>query len=279
MSRRILICTDLDGTLIPDGRAPESPSARERFERVVARSEVTLAYVTGRHQALVEEAIVGFSLPVPQIVIADVGATIYDIDQGSWRSWKSWESKLAEQWDTGTAKGLIMLLPEEFAGLRAQEASKQAEFKVSFYLESGTDSREILANVRDRLARLETPARSIFSRDSFGVGLLDLLPPAAGKLSAIEFLMEQRGFRPEGTVFSGDSGNDLEVLASRLPSVLVANAGAEVQAQARETAAAKGHSEDLYIARGGLLGMNANYAAGILEGLVHFLPETSEWLR
>ncbi len=91
--------------------------------------------------------------------------------------------------------------------------------------------------------------------------------------------MEQRGFRPEGTVFSGDSGNDLEVLASRLPSVLVANAGAEVQAQARETAAAKGHSEALYIACGGLLGMNANYAAGILEGLVHFLPETSDWLR
>lgn len=278
MSRQILICTDLDGTLIPDGRAPESPSARERFARVVARSEVTLAYVTGRHQTLVEEAIVGFSLPVPQIVIADVGATIYNIDQGSWRSWKLWESKLAEQWDTGTAKGL-MLLPGELAGLRAQEASKQAEFKVSFYLESGTDSQEILANVRDRLARLETPARLIFSRDSMGIGLLDLLPPAAGKLSAIEFLMEQRGFRPEGTVFSGDSGNDLEVLASRLYSVLVANADAEVQAQARETAAAKGHSEALYIAHGGLLGMNANYAAGILEGLVHFLPETSEWLR
>jgi len=278
VSRRILICTDLDGTLIPDGRAPESPSARVRFARVVARTEVTLAYVTGRHQALVEEAIVAFSLPVPQIVIADVGATIYDIDQGSWQSWRSWESRLAEQWDTGTAKGL-MLLPEELAGLRAQEASKQAEFKVSFYLEGGTDSREILASVRDRLTRLETPARLILSRDSMGVGLLDLLPPAAGKLSAIEFLMEQRGFRPEGTVFSGDSGNDLEVLASRLPSVLVANAGAEVQAQARETAAAKGDSEALYLACGGLLGMNGNYAAGILEGLVHFLPETSEWLR
>lgn len=278
MSRRILICTDLDGTLIPDGRAPESPSARERFARVVARSEVTLAYVTGRHQALVEEAIVSFSLPVPQIVVADVGATIYDLDQGSWRSWKSWEIKLAEQWDAGTAKELL-LLPEELAGLRAQEACKQAEFKVSFYLESGTDARKILANVRDRLARLETPVRSIFSRDSFGMGLLDLLPPAAGKLSAIEFLMEQRGFRPEGTVFSGDSGNDLEVLASRLPSVLVANADAEVQAEARETASAKGHSEALYIACGGLLGMNANYAAGILEGLVHFLPETSDWLR
>ena len=109
--------------------------------------------------------------------------------------------------------------------------------------------------------------------------MLDLLPPAAGKLAAIDFLLQQQGLRSGDTVFSGDSGNDLEVLASRLPSVLVANASDEVKAQAREAAAANGHSEALYIARGGFLGMNGNYAAGILEGLAHFLPETTEWLR
>ena len=164
------------------------------------------------------------------------------------------------------------------AGLRPQEESKQAEFKVSFYLEDDADSREILPDVRDWLARFEIPARLIFSRDSKGTGLLDLLPPAAGKLSAIEFILEQEGFRLDSSVFSGDSGNDLEVLASRLPAVLVANADAEVEAEAREMAAAAGCSHSLYLARGGFLGMNGNYAAGILEGLVHFLPETSEWL-
>ena len=277
MSRRILICTDLDGTLIPDGRAPESPSARERFARVVARPEVMLAYVTGRHMELVEEAIAGYSLPVPQLVVADVGATIYDVNPGSWRPWPSWANKLAEQWPSGSSEGFL-LLGREMAGLRPQEESKQAEFKVSFYLEDDADSREILPDVRDWLARFEIPARLIFSRDSKGTGLLDLLPPAAGKLSAIEFILEQAGFRLDSSVFSGDSGNDLEVLASRLPAVLVANADAEVEAEAREMAAAAGCSHSLYLARGGLLGMNGNYAAGILEGLVHFLPETSEWL-
>ena len=63
-----------------------------------------------------------------------------------------------------------------------------------------------------------------------------------------------------------------------LPAVLVANADAEVEAKARRMAAADGNSERLYVARGGLLGMNGNYASGILEGLVHFLPETREWL-
>jgi hypothetical protein len=30
----------------------------------------------------------------------------------------------------------------------------------------------------------------------------------------------------------------------------------------------------LYLPRGNYLGMNGNYAAGVLEGLVHFIPET-----
>ena len=277
MSRRILISTDLDGTLIPDGRVTESPHARERFARLVCRPEVTLAYVTGRHKALVEEAIGDFSLPIPQLVIADVGATIYDVDPGNWRPWVSWERLLAEQWPAGTAAELSRLV-RGASGLRPQEESKQAEFKVSFYLEEGADSREILADVEAGLARLETPARLIFSRDSKGTGLLDLLPPAADKLSALEFILEREGLRSDSCVFSGDSGNDLEVLASHVPAVLVANASAEVEAEARELAAARGHSDSLYIAQGGLLGMNGNYASGILEGLVHFLPETFEWL-
>lgn len=277
MSRRILISTDLDGTLIPDGRVFESPHARERFARLVSRPEVTLAYVTGRHKALVEEAIGDFSLPIPQLVIADVGATIYDVDPGNWRPWVSWERLLAEQWPAGTAAELSRLV-RGASGLRPQEESKQAEFKVSFYLEEGADSREILADVEAGLARLETNARLIFSRDSKGTGLLDLLPPAADKLSALEFILEREGLRSESCVFSGDSGNDLEVLASHVPAVLVANASSEVEAEARELAAARGHSDSLYIAQGGLLGMNGNYASGILEGLVHFLPETFEWL-
>ena len=277
MSRRILISTDLDGTLIPDGRVTESPHARERFARLVCRPEVTLAYVTGRHKALVEEAIGDVSLPIPQLVIADVGATIYDVDPGNWRPWVSWERLLAEQWPAGTAAELSRLV-RGASGLRPQEESKQAEFKVSFYLEEGADSREILADVEARLSRLETPARLIFSRDSKGTGLLDLLPPAADKLSALEFILEREGLRSDSCVFSGDSGNDLEVLASHVPAVLVANASSEVEAEARELAAARGHSDSLYIAQGGLLGMNGNYASGILEGLVHFLPETFEWL-
>ena len=43
-------------------------------------------------------------------------------------------------------------------------------------------------------------------------------------------------------------------------------------------AAAYGHADALYIARGGLMDMNGNYTAGVLEGVVHYQPEIRDWL-
>ena len=84
--------------------------------------------------------------------------------------------------------------------------------------------------------------------------------------------MQQQGFAKGDTVFCGDSGNDLEVLESHLPSVLVANAAAEVRQQALARARQAGHEEQLYLARGGFMEMNGCYAAGILEGIAHYCP-------
>ena len=43
MNRRpLLLCTDLDRTLIPNGREPESPEARPWFRRLAAEPEVAL---------------------------------------------------------------------------------------------------------------------------------------------------------------------------------------------------------------------------------------------
>jgi sucrose-6-phosphatase len=56
MIQPLLICTDLDRTLIPNGEQPESPQARLLFCQLVSNSQITLAYVTGRDQVLVQEA-------------------------------------------------------------------------------------------------------------------------------------------------------------------------------------------------------------------------------
>jgi len=55
--------------------------------------------------------------------------------------------------------------------------------------------------------------------------------------------------------------------------------GARDAEEAVRLARAAGTLETLYLARGDFLGMNGNYAAGILEGCVHFFPETKAWIE
>ena len=159
--------------------------------------------------------------------------------------------------------------------LKLQEQEKQNRHKLSFYLDPGADIPALLECLREVLAREGIKANLIYSMDEAAtVGLLDVLPASANKLRAIRFLMETKQFALADTLFAGDSGNDLDVLLGEVPSVLVANAASEV----RELTAAA-HHRSLYFARGGYLGMNGNYSAGILEGAAHFWPEADGWLR
>ena len=61
---------------------------RGAFAQLVRREDVTLAYVTGRHRALIEQAMREYDLPQPDYVIADVGATIYQVDAADWQQWR-----------------------------------------------------------------------------------------------------------------------------------------------------------------------------------------------
>jgi hypothetical protein len=85
--------------------------------------------------------------------------------------------------------------------------------------------------------------------------------------------MQQAQFSEDRTIFAGDSGNDLDVLTSGLQAILVKNAMDEVRKEAIEMLSDKHMIHRLYLPRGNFGGMNGNYAAGVMEGLVHFFPE------
>lgn len=272
--KRFLLCTDLDRTLIPNGMQPESPAAKERFERLVSLDAVTLAYVTGRHRALIEQAIAEFDLPQPDFAIADVGTTIYQIDSSGWRLWEEWDAQIAPDWQGLSHDDLYGLL-SVFPALRLQEEEKQNRHKLSFYVPLETDAQKLLREIDARLKYGDIKANLIWSIDEkAGLSLLDVLPSSANKLHAIRFLMQQQGFHEKNTIFAGDSGNDLDVLMSGIPAVLVANADAEVKKMSADA-----DKDTFYIAKGGYLGMNGNYSAGILEGIAHYLPEVNAFLR
>ena len=90
--------------------------------------------------------------------------------------------------------------------------------------------------------------------------------------------MEHLGFDLTNTVFAGDSGNDLAVLTSHIKSVLVGNACSRVREDSLQQALNMGEANALYFAKGGFLGMNGNYSAGILEGVAHYIPEIESLL-
>lgn len=269
---RLLLCTDMDRTVIPNGLQPEHPDARKRLAALCARPDVALAYVTGRHKELVQDAIRKWELPEPDYAVTDVGTVIYRVNNGAWEEWTEWATEIGRDWNGKTHADLLAMLGER-PSVRLQEPEKQNTHKISFYLSDAGHADAVMRQMRKRLDRAGVKAELVWSVDETeNVGLLDVLPRHATKRHAVEFLQRQLGYDPNEVVFAGDSGNDLPVMESALPSVLVANATDAVKQRARELAEQAGQPDRLYIASGRHLDMNGNYAAGILEGIWHFVP-------
>jgi len=264
MSERILLCSDLDRTLLPNGAQPESAEARPRLRRLARHPDLLLAYVSGRHEALLREAIREYAIPVPDFAVGDVGTTIFEVNGEHWQPWREWAEEIAPDW-AGASRDDLAALFRDLDPLREQEAEKQNTFKLSYYTPERLERDELLAEMQARLAGKGVHASLIWSVDEAAqVGLLDVLPARATKLHAVRFLMQRLEIPEARTVFAGDSGNDLPVLTSGLQAVLVANAHPEVRDEAGAALAATGQSERLYLARGDFLGMNGNYSAGVL---------------
>lgn len=276
--KKILICTDLDRTVLPNGKEPQSPEALHVFKKLVQRQEITLAYVSGRSEQLLKDAIADFDIPQPDYAIGDVGTTIYEPGR-KWRFWSDWAEEIAKDWRQKSWADLRELF-SDMASLRLQESMKQNSYKLSYYTEVDIGVAALKAELDRRLEKSGIRASIIWSvDDEKEVGLLDILPERATKVHAIRFLMKRGGFLPEHTVFAGDSGNDLPALTSGLNAVLVKNGRDDVRREALAVMKEKNMISRLYMAKGDFFGMNGNYCAGVLEGIAHFLPETLEWMN
>ena len=141
------------------------------------------------------------------------------------------------------------------------------------------DHTDLLDKIRLCFEKENIKTNLIWSIDEENaIGLLDILPASANKKHAIEFIMKEFKFSLAETIFAGDSGNDISVMASPIQSIVVANATDSVKTLALKQAKLNGQDNSLYIAHGNYLGMNGNYGAGILEGIVHYMPAASRWI-
>ena len=268
-----IICTDLDRTLLPNGEQEESSQARQRFRELAANPNTIIVYASGRDYKLVEDAIAEWELPYPDYLIADVGSTIYSRHDNAWTLWENWRQQLSQNWNGLSPAEIIKHLPQ-LDGLQLQPEHQQGEFKLSFVVEPTSKLDAITADVMDALASLGINCNCIPSiNEHEDHGLIDILPANANKLLAIRFLVQALKLNPEKLLYSGDSGNDMEVLASEFKSVLVANATDEVKEMALRDAKNQHHSDRLYLANGHASDLNGCYAAGIVEGFEYFFPE------
>jgi HAD superfamily hydrolase (TIGR01484 family) len=274
--QNILICSDLDRTLIPNGYQEESAQVRAVFRRLTEHSSIYLAYVSGRNRKLIFDAIEEYCLPEPQYAIGDVGTTLYRVMNGNWQLSDEWSDEIGKDWNGLNWEGLAGLI-EDIKEIRLQEPEKQNMYKLSFYTDPNVDHQLLIENIRTILASEEVPANIIWSVDEIGKnGLIDVVPARANKLHAIRFLLLQEQFSDDRAVFAGDSGNDLDVLTSGLQAILVKNADDQIRKEAIEILTNKKMLNRLFLPKGKFWGMNGNYAAGVLEGLVHYIPEAGE---
>ncbi len=262
--KHFLLASDMDGTVIPLEDEPEWEGEVALFASLVRQhEELTLAYVTGRHLELALDGVAQCDLPIPDIMVCDVGTTVYKREGAQWKVDEEFRRRLAESWH-GMSAGDISALLAGIDGLDEQEVEKQGEFKQSYYIPSKSKREDILNEVESVLQKADLETNLIFSVDSLtGVGLLDILPAMAAKDQALKYLQELLHLPKDNIVYAGDSGNDLAAFISGYNAVVVANTAMPVCKEARQRARERGTESRIYFAR-------HKYTKGVIEGCKHF---------
>jgi len=265
----IIFATDLDRTLLPNGHDEDGNTIPLLF-RALEGKDITIVYVSGRNMALFEEARNKFDIPLPDFFLGSVGTEMFKKGNGVLVVDGGWIDYLrgnTAHWDVEEFKKRI----GEIAGLRLQEPEVQNEFKLSFYLDDfELKNKEVVEQITRAVAGSGAEVDVVYSVDPLkNVGLIDVLPKVATKVTALEYLREQLGAGKSDVVYCGDSGNDVLPLTAGYKSILVKNAHTDTKDEVVQINKEKEFMDTLYIADG-RYGLNGNYSSGILEGLIYF---------
>lgn len=258
-----VLATDLDGTLIPLENVPENQTDLQLLAQQLREHDILLTFVTGRHLASVLEVSQQWLLPIPEWIICDVGTSIYRREED--RTFQLAEP-YADHLQEIVADFEVAKLRETFRDwdtLRLQEEEKQGRFKLSFYCDADQLER-CHAELRHHLDQHQIPYSIIASIDPFdGVGLIDLLPRGVSKAYGLKWWTDHLGLSGDGTVFAGDSGNDLAAMTAGYRTIVVSNCAKEVTARVQEHFQRHDQVDRLYLA-------SRPATSGVLDGCWHF---------
>lgn len=260
------LATDLDGTFIPleTNKTEHRDALKLLGDCAQTEDDRAIVFVTGRHLESVLSAIESEQLPVPHSIVCDVGSSLWINENGKWIRSSAYLQTLNKIVGDISPDVLISHL-DEIAGLVKQEAEKQGTHKLSFYCDA-SKVEDISKQVEEVLNTSGLPYSIISSVDPFnGDGLIDLLPKGVNKLFAVKWFQQQNsgGSDSDSLIFSGDSGNDLEVFLSDIRSVVVANTPEAVKARIKRAVSEGLSQETVFFA-------NKASTSGVLEGAAHW---------
>jgi sucrose-6F-phosphate phosphohydrolase len=240
MDRMNLLVSDLDGTLLGDGRALRAFS--DWFE--AARNEFHLVYTSGRFIESMIGSIERNGLPMPDAIVGGVGTEIYDVSAA--RRIVSWPPSIFE-WNPD----LVRTIGEMCRQLTLQPEHMLSHHKVSFY---GVDLDQ---SFLDRLMLHMTSAGLRVTMIYSSRRDLDILPAEASKGEAVAFLAHRWRIDADRIIVAGDSGNDADMFRDEYRGIVVGNAQPELKSL---------KSPRIYHAR-------SRFAGGVLEGLSYWLQQ------
>jgi len=262
-----ILATDLDRTLLPNGRWKGDDNAIDLFNNLTREHCVLLVYVTGRNLQLTEGAIREYGVRYPDVLCSDVGTCIRKYQDGQWKfdgGWTAHVKKASPKWDATAIKDAVAGIP----GLVEQAPEHQNPFKQSYDVDLDKKD-EVLKQVEQRI-KDKFDEVIVYSLDSLdNKGLIDLLPANATKQTSLEYVAAEFGTEKSNVVFCGDSGNDIFPLTAGFSGVLVKNADDQLVSDVKN-AMKTNPAIKAYFAKGDFMGLSGYYTSGVIEGAYHY---------
>jgi glucosylglycerol-phosphate synthase len=231
----MLLATDLDGTFL----AGDPEDRLSLYQTIAAHPEIKLAYVTGRSLEAVLPLLADPTLPQPDYIIADVGATLVHGD--SLQPIQPLQSVVDARWP---GESQVASAIEPF-GLERQDVPQAR--RCSYFCTPEQAANPALREIADELG-----CDLLYSAELY----LDFLPKGVNKGSSLQALADWLELDHDQVLASGDTLNDLSMLSASFHGVCVG------QSESALLEATANHSRTLHANRPG--------CGGILEAFAHF---------
>lgn len=231
----MFLATDLDGTFL-GGHA----ASRTTLYRLITRNPgIQLAFVTGRGLESVLPLLSDPTIPTPDYIICDVGATV--VAGKDLQPVQPLQAHIDARWPGEQAVATAFA---RFTRLERQEIPQQR--RCSYYCTTAAVTSTIRRRARELNCNL------IYSADRY----LDVLPAGVDKGTTLRALVEHLGIRGDEVLVAGDTLNDEAMMRVGFRAVCVGGSEPALLTATRARA-------EVYHAR-------AAGCGGILEALKHF---------